>query len=352
MLSTISSVYDPLGLSSPFFLKGNKLLQSLCNSKLDWDDPVDDEHCVAWQRWRSQLPSLENVKISRCFKPNDFGHLTRASLHYFSDASQSGYGEYSYVRLVDNIRQLRSNNGTNFVGAERELNEVWKNISSKAVNEFLGRQGADHIQWKHNPPTASHVGGVWERQIRSVRAVLSSLLRQRGHLLDDELFRTLMTEVEAVVNGRPLTVDNLSDPLSPCPLTPSQLLTMKSKVVLPPAGVFEKPDLYCRQRWKRVQHIADEFWNRWKKEYLASLQFRHKNVVVTRNFKVGDIVLVKDENSVRNSWPMAKIVSVRMDDKQKCVHSVFVRFGTCNLSEDRCVRERPVNKLILLLAAD
>ena len=46
------------------------------------------------------------------------------------------------------------------------------------------------------------------------------------------------------------------------------------------------------------------------------------------------------------------IVSVRIDDKQECVRSVFVRFGTCNLSEDRFVRERPVNKLILLLVAD
>jgi len=78
-------------------------------------------------------------------------------------------------------------------------------------------------------------------------------------LLNDELFCTLMTEVEAVVNGRP--VDNLSDPLSPFPLTPNHLLTMKSKTGLPPASVFEKPDLYCRRRWRRVQHIADEFRN-------------------------------------------------------------------------------------------
>ena len=101
MLSTISSVYDPLGLASPFLLKGRKLLQSLCNSKLDWDDPVDDRHHVAWQRWRSQLPSLETIKVSRCFKPDDFGDLIHASLHHFSDASLSGYGECSYIRLVD-----------------------------------------------------------------------------------------------------------------------------------------------------------------------------------------------------------------------------------------------------------
>jgi len=67
---------------------------------------VDDEHRVAWQRWRSQLPSLENIKISRCFKPDDFGDLIHASLHHFSDASQSVYGECSYVRLVDNTGRV------------------------------------------------------------------------------------------------------------------------------------------------------------------------------------------------------------------------------------------------------
>jgi len=119
-----------------------------------------------------------------------------------------------FIARRGNITELRSDNGSNFIGAERELNEAWRNINSKAVDEFLSHQGADHIHWKH-PPTASHMGGVKKCQIRSVRAVLSSLLRQHGHLLDDELFRTLMTEVEAVVNGRPLTVDSLSDPLSP-----------------------------------------------------------------------------------------------------------------------------------------
>jgi len=63
-------------------------------------------------------------------------------------------------------------------------------------------------------------------------------------------------------------------------------------------------------------------------------------------------VLVKDESTVRNLWPMARIVSVRMDDKQECVRSVFLRFGSRNLSDDRCIRESPVNKLILLLEAD
>ena len=86
------------------------------------------------------------------------------------------------------------------------------------------------------------MGGVWERQIRSVRAMLSSLLKNHGHVLDDGSLRTLLTESEAVVNSRPLTVETLNDPHSVRPLTPNHLLTMKSKVVMPPPGLFQKAD--------------------------------------------------------------------------------------------------------------
>ena len=257
-----------------------------------------------------------------------------------------------FIARRGNIRILRSDNGTNFVGAERELNEACKTIDAEKVSRFLSKQGADFIKWKRNPPLASHMGGVWERQIRSVRAILSALLKQHGHLLDDELFRTLLIEVEAVVNGRPLTVESLSDPNGPCPLSPSQLLTMKSSAVVPPLGVFEKPYLFCRRRWRRVQHIANEFWSRWSKEYLTSLQPRSKNITVFRNFQVGDIVLVKDDSLMRNEWPLAKVVSVHMDDKQECVRSVSLRMATHDLTAKRVIKERPVNKLVLLLESE
>ena len=115
------------------------------------------------------------------------------------------------------------------------------------------------IDWVRNPATASNFSGVWEREIRSARNIMAALMREHGRSLDNEAFRTLMCETEAVVNNRPLTVDTLSDPLSPLPLTPSTLLTGKTKLVLPPPGKFQREDFYCKQRWKRVQHIANEF---------------------------------------------------------------------------------------------
>ena len=87
-----------------------------------------------------------------------------------------------------------------------------------------------------NVPSASHMGGAWERQILTVRKILGSLMDQGGSQLDDETLRTLMCEAAATVNSRPLTVDNLNDPTSLEPLTPNHLLTMKSKLILPPPG--------------------------------------------------------------------------------------------------------------------
>ena len=92
-------------------------------------------------------------------------------------------------------------------------------------------------------------------------------------LLNDESLRTLMAEVELIINSRPLTVETISDSKSEIPLSPSNLVTMKTSVTMPPPGEFSKPDASLKRRWRRVQHIA-EFWSRWRKEFLQSLQVR------------------------------------------------------------------------------
>ena len=103
------------------------------------------------------------------------------------------------------------------------------------------------------------MGGTWERQIRSARGILESLLQTHGHSLDEETLQTLMIETEAVINSQPLTVETINEGQRFKTLSPNNLLTVKSKVVMPPPGVFQRPDLYCRQRWRRVQRIRNEF---------------------------------------------------------------------------------------------
>ena len=82
------------------------------------------------------------------------------------------------------------------------------------------------------------MGGIWERQICTVHSVLSAILQKNSAQLDDESLRTYLCQCEAVINNRPLTVTNLNDPSLLEPLTPSHLLTLKSRVVLPPPGMF------------------------------------------------------------------------------------------------------------------
>ena len=139
------------------------------------------------------------------------------------------------------------------------------------IESFLLEQGGDWIRWHKNPPLASHVDGVWEQQIRSARVILGSLLKAHGECLDDESLLTAMTEAEGILNSRPLTVEDLNDPTSLQPLTPLNILTMKSKVVSPPPGEFSTTDIYSTKRWRRIQHIGNEFWSLWKKEYLKPL---------------------------------------------------------------------------------
>ena len=203
-----------------------------------------------------------------------------------------------FIARRGSIRTLLSDNGNNFFGAEKELWKVCFEQNSK-VKDFLGSKGADWIVWKKNPPNASHFGGIWERQIHSARAILNGLLNNHGKSLDTESLQTLMVEFHAILNSRPLTVDTISDSNSPPPLVPANILTMKSKVILPTLGVFGRPDIFSKRRWKRVQHIANEFWASWEKEFLCQLQFTQKWNDKQRNFEVGDVGLLK-RGSARN----------------------------------------------------
>ena len=139
-----------------------------------------------------------------------------------------------------NVQVIRTDNGTNFVGASEELNKAFSEMNHKKINEFMLEHGGQWIQWKRNPPTASNMRGVWKRQIRSARSILVALLKIHGTSLNDESLRTFLAEVEGIVNTRRITSESLSDVHSPVPLCPMQLLTMKSRVFMPLPGEFQK----------------------------------------------------------------------------------------------------------------
>ena len=101
MLSIISSIYDPLGFTSPFVLEGRQLLQHLCNQNVQWDETVNEELKSQWIKWEMKLQQVENLQIPRCLQPPGFGRIIDIGIHHFSDASEYGYGQCSYIRYVN-----------------------------------------------------------------------------------------------------------------------------------------------------------------------------------------------------------------------------------------------------------
>lgn len=165
--------------------------------------------------------------------------------------------------------------------------------------------------------------------------------------LTHELLVTLMAEVAAIVNARPITAlpSDVDDPL---PLSPNMLLTMKTRPLGPPPGDFVAADIYARRRWRRVQYLADQFWLRWRREYLQTLQPRKKWSHLRRNLVEGDVVLVKEEGEYRNDWPMGRVTeAIKSDDNVVRKVSVAVmRDGK------KKTMLRPIKELVLLVPAD
>ena len=101
LLSNVSSIYDPLGLAAPFLFQGKIILQHINNKNIGWNETIPDDITEMWQKWKSSLIHLEEIEVPRCYKPSTFGKTTEVSLHHFSDANEDGYGQCSYIRLVD-----------------------------------------------------------------------------------------------------------------------------------------------------------------------------------------------------------------------------------------------------------
>lgn len=255
----------------------------------------------------------------------------------------------TFVAIRGPVRQLRCDRGTNFMGARREFSELLKGMDQE-------RQRAIGCEFVMNVPSASHMGGVWERQIRTVRSILTVMLDKSASRLDTTTLRTFLYETMAIINSRPLTVEHLHDPTGPEPLTPNHILTMKSSIILPPPGQFCKEDLYLRKRWRRVQYLANEFWQRWKREYLLNLQQRPKWQRTSRNSQVDDIVILQDDSAPRNEWKLARVVEAHPSADGKVRKLKLLVSGTTldeGTPHTRLVHlERPIHKIVTVIKAD
>ena len=244
------------------------------------------------------------------------------------------------------VKLIRSDNGTNIRSGEKELNAAIREWNHIKIESWM-RQHC--IDWKFQPPSASHFGGVFEREIRTIRKVLNALLKEQPLRLNDEHLNTLLCEVENILNNRPLT-EQTSTINDPTPLTPNHLL-LNSGVTFPP-GVFTKSSNYATRRWKQIQYLADLFWTRWRKSYLPLLQIKQRWHTDSYNYKVGDLVLLTDVLLPRSQWCLGKIVEVYPDNKAT-VRVVKVKISkTRDSGMGTSELVRPVTKLILIKSCE
>lgn len=233
---------------------------------------------------------------------------------------------------------IYSDNGTNFVGAKNELQSALLELNQTELESECTAKG---MTWHFNPPAAPHMGGSWERMVRSVKIALGSALKDKN--LKDEVLQTLMVEAEHVVNSHPLTHVSI-DPDDPEALTPNHFLIGKSSN-LQPTGTFSTSDLTCRKQWRVTQELANQFWRRWVHEYLPTLLKREKWFAPTKPIQVGDVVVEVNQSLERNQWPLG-IVDKIYPGRDEIVRVVDVKMPNGK------VYKRPVTKLCVLDVKD
>jgi len=204
-----------------------------------------------------------------------------------------------FVSIYGRPVRIHSDNGTCFVGAERELREAVESLNSaEPINGFCKQQG---IEWIFQPPRTPHFGGAHESLVRSTKRALYAALDEEKKGLrfpSDSVLQTILFEVAGLLNTRPLTYTS-SDPSDFRALTPNDLLNRPSTADVP-AGDFDRA--LPRDYFRFVQRIVNFFWSQWKGPFLQSMAARKKWKRKERNLAEGDFVAELDPQLRRGEW--------------------------------------------------
>ncbi|XP_059062673.1 uncharacterized protein LOC131855416 [Achroia grisella] len=204
------------------------------------------------------------------------------------------------------VAHIYSDNGTNYIGAKRTLSELHAFLSSKHFNtEFAHVLSENRLTWFLNTPAASHFGGNWETNIKSLK---THLFRVVGvQVLSFEEMITVLTQVEAIMNTRPLCRTLSNDPSEPLALTPAHFLNFTPLKYLPAAEIADSSLI---SRHALLDRLVQTFWKRWRAEYLHTLQSREKWNTPVNQMTVGTVVIVRTENAPPLHWPLGVIEEV------------------------------------------
>ncbi|XP_062414781.1 uncharacterized protein LOC134107206 [Pungitius pungitius] len=228
-------------------------------------------------------------------------------------------------------KELLSDCGTNFRGAERELREAFAAMEPRLKEHLTEYQ----IDFKFNPPSAPHFGGVWEREVRSIKAGLQVAVGSQS--VSEDVLHTTLVEVEGILNSKPLGYVS-TDVADPDPITPNILLMGRRDASLP--QVAYAPACIGRRRWRHCQALVDQFWIQFTRNYLPTLQTRQKWQKAVNNIAVDAVVLIVDPSLPRAQWPIGKVC------KTVSSHDGCIR--TAEVLVNGKVYTRPVARLIQL----
>ncbi|KAJ8735648.1 hypothetical protein PYW07_007268 [Mythimna separata] len=230
---------------------------------------------------------------------------------------------------------IRSDRGTNFVGANKYLKEVNQFLLEKEhiLKEQFRRQ---HIHWEFNPPASPHMGGLFEAAVKSVKQLLK---REIGDtIMTFEELSTLLCTIEAILNSRPLVAMS-EDPGDLEVLTPGHFLIGQPLVAVPVIP-WSETKMSRLSRFQMLQKLQQNIWARWHLEYLSTLQSRNKWYHDVDNLNINDLVFIKDENTPPLHWKLGRVIELHRG-KDNVIRSVRLRTQSGELV-------RPVVKLFKL----
>lgn len=231
---------------------------------------------------------------------------------------------------------IYSDNGTCFKGAHNDLFEMFHNQGNKGkISNFASNNG---ITWHFIPPSSPHFGGLWEAGVKSIKHHLKRVTKNTN--LDFEEFYTLLTQIESVLNSRPLTPLS-SDPNDPEPLTPSHFLIGRKITSLPEESVLDIPENRLN-KFQHIQRLLQHFWKRWSKEYVSEMQIRtkwKKNMI--NILKVGTLVLIREDNTPPHQWRLGRVTELHPGE-DSIVRVVSIK------TSNGAVLKRAVTKLCAL----
>lgn len=229
--------------------------------------------------------------------------------------------------------EVYSDCGTNFVGAKNYL----KSSSLSAIGDFLASEG---VKWNLNVPSAPHFGGLWEAAVKSMKFHLKRVIG--ASILSQEEFCTVLAEVEAVLNSRPLVATS-DDPGEPSVITPGHFLIGADLKRVPEPDVTAER-IPIRERWRLTTQISQDFWKSWSRDYLTQLQVRNKWRYLNIDLKVNDLVLIKEENLPPLKWRRGRVIDTFKGADNR-VRTVFLKTASGEL-------KRPIHKLVRLPVED